>query len=56
MGHGQSVAALICAAGAVLVSSTRLPAQTVVKIGNISSYSGFVAQAADQAQRLSIFT
>jgi branched-chain amino acid transport system substrate-binding protein len=26
-------------------------AQTVVKIGNISSYSGFVAQAADQAQK-----
>src|SRR5690349_10877147 len=52
MGHGRSVAALICAAGAVLML---LPppaaAQTVVKIGNISSYSGFVAQAADQAQK-----
>src|SRR3984893_10473212 len=52
MGYGRPMAALVCAAGAVLaVSSTPLPAQTVVKIGNISSYSGFVAQAADQAQK-----
>ncbi len=52
MGYGRPMATLVCGAGAVLaVSSTRLPAQTVVKIGNISSYSGFVAQAADQAQK-----
>src|SRR5438445_3487509 len=52
MGHGRPVAALVCAAVAVLaLSSSSTSAQTVVKIGNISSYSGFVAQAADQAQK-----
>src|SRR6476646_12129272 len=52
MPHGRSVVTLACAATAVLALS--LPpagGQTVVKIGNISSYSGFVAQAADQAQK-----
>src|SRR6202022_2699642 len=52
MRHGRSVITLGCAATAVLMLS--LPpaaAQIVVKIGNISSYSGFVAQAADQAQK-----
>ena len=49
---GRFVVALI-----IVVSATcallprRAPAQTVVKIGLISSYSGFVAQAADQAQK-----
>src|SRR5205807_1831355 len=52
MGHRRSVVALVGAAGAVLaLSSTPVAAQTVVKIGIISSYSGFVAQAADQAQK-----
>ncbi len=52
MRHGRSVVALVCAAGAVLaLSSSPAAAQTAVKIGVISSYSGFVAQAADQAQK-----
>jgi branched-chain amino acid transport system substrate-binding protein len=52
MRYGRFVVALI-----IVVSATcallprRAPAQTVVKIGLISSYSGFVAQAADQAQK-----
>src|SRR6266851_3249930 len=43
---------LLAAAGSVLLLSP-LPAaaQTVVKIGLINSYTGFVAQAADQAQK-----
>jgi branched-chain amino acid transport system substrate-binding protein len=36
---------------ALVLSSVPVLAQTVVKIGLISSYSGFVAQAADQAQK-----
>ena len=52
MPYGRSALTLACAATAVLVLSPPLAAaQTVVKIGNISSYSGFVAQAADQAQK-----
>src|SRR5437588_3203490 len=51
MPYGRSVLTLACAATAVLVLSPPAAAQTVVKIGNISSYSGFVAQAADQAQK-----
>ena len=44
--------ALVCAAAAVFaLSPSPVVAQTVVKIGIISSYSGFVAQAADQAQK-----
>src|SRR6266851_145520 len=43
---------LLAAAGSVLLLSP-LPAaaQTVVKVGLINSYTGFVAQAADQAQK-----
>jgi branched-chain amino acid transport system substrate-binding protein len=41
--------AVVCAAPA-LWPAQAVP-QTVVKIGLISSYSGFVAQAADQAQK-----
>src|SRR5437868_14506164 len=52
MPYGRSVITLACAATAVLgLSRPPAAAQTVVKIGNISSYSGFVAQAADQAQK-----
>ncbi len=52
MRYGRSVVTLALAAAAVLVlSPPPAAAQTVVKIGNISSYSGFVAQAADQAQK-----
>src|SRR6202045_718509 len=50
MPYGRSILTLAFAA-AVLVLSPPAAAQTVVKIGNISSYSGFVAQAADQAQK-----
>src|SRR5579862_4281072 len=40
------------ATGSVLaLASGSAAAQTVVKIGLINSYSGFVAQAADQAQK-----
>jgi branched-chain amino acid transport system substrate-binding protein len=52
MGYGRSMVALVCAAAAVFaLSPSPVVAQTVVKIGIISSYSGFVAQAADQAQK-----
>src|SRR6266581_1529383 len=43
---------LAAAAGSVLLlSPLSAAAQTVVKIGLINSYTGFVAQAADQAQK-----
>jgi branched-chain amino acid transport system substrate-binding protein len=43
---------LAAAAGSALaLSSLPAAAQTVVKIGLINSYTGFVAQAADQAQK-----
>src|SRR5438128_2914165 len=52
MPYRRPVITLACAAAAVLAVTPPLAsAQTVVKIGNISSYSGFVAQAADQAQK-----
>jgi branched-chain amino acid transport system substrate-binding protein len=52
MRYGRFVVALIIAASATCaLLPRRAPAQTVVKIGLISSYSGFVAQAADQAQK-----
>jgi len=51
MGDGRSAEALRCAALVVFaLSSSPAMAQTV-KVGIISSYSGFVAQAADQAQK-----
>jgi branched-chain amino acid transport system substrate-binding protein len=49
MPYGKSVITL--AAAVLALSLPPTAAQTVVKIGNISSYSGFVAQAADQAQK-----
>jgi len=43
---------LAAAAGSALVlSPIAAKAQTVVKIGLINSYTGFVAQAGDQAQK-----
>src|SRR2546423_11072573 len=50
MRYARLVRALSCAAATVLVPPPASP-QTVVKIGNVSSYSGFFAQAADQAQK-----
>src|SRR5947208_6960046 len=41
----------IAAGSALTLAAADATAQTVVRIGNISSYSGFVAQAADQAQK-----
>jgi branched-chain amino acid transport system substrate-binding protein len=51
MGHRAAAAARICAP--LLLASAAFPAiaQTVVKTGMINSYSGFVAQAADEAQK-----
>src|SRR5437764_4043381 len=51
MPYGRSVLTLACAATAVLVLSPPAAAQAVVKIGLISSNTGFVAQASDQAQK-----
>jgi len=51
MGGRRAATALICAALAALTLSSMATAQTVVKVGLISSYSGFVAQAADEAQK-----
>jgi len=50
-GKGSSLLliAVVCAAPALWPAQAA--AQTVVKIGLIRSYSGFVAQAADQAQK-----
>jgi branched-chain amino acid transport system substrate-binding protein len=52
MKFGRS-AALALAVGLASLASAGMPsaAQTVVKIGLISSYTGFVAQAADEAQK-----
>jgi len=47
---GLAACAAAACAGLGLLSVSAM-AQTVVKIGLISSYSGFVAQAADQAQK-----
>src|SRR6201997_3340961 len=52
MGGRRAANGLICAALAALTLSPKwAAAETVVKVGLISSYSGFVAQAADQAQK-----
>jgi branched-chain amino acid transport system substrate-binding protein len=52
MGGRRAANGLICAALAALTLSPKwAAAETVVKIGLISSYSGFVAQAADEAQK-----
>src|SRR6266699_4438727 len=41
----------IAAGSAITLAAADATAQTVVKIGLINSYTGFVAQAADQAQK-----
>src|SRR6476660_116989 len=51
MPYGRSILTLAFAAAVLALSPPPAATQTVVKIGNISSYSGFVAQAADQAQK-----
>src|ERR1700757_4681662 len=51
MGYRRTAVALICAHAALVLATFPAMAQTVVKIGLISSYSGFVAKAADQAQK-----
>lgn len=51
MGCQRAAAALICAHAALMLAVLPATAQVVVKIGLISSYSGFVAEAADQAQK-----
>jgi branched-chain amino acid transport system substrate-binding protein len=52
MGGRRAANGLICAALAALTLSPKwAAAETVVKVGLISSYSGFVAQAADEAQK-----
>src|SRR5258708_28946984 len=50
MFEGIFRAAIVALTGLALAPSPAL-AQTVVKIGLINSYSGFVAQAADQGQK-----
>jgi branched-chain amino acid transport system substrate-binding protein len=50
MGRNALVRLLLATAGAALTFAPAA-ADTVVKIGLISSYSGFVAQAADEAQK-----
>ncbi len=47
----KASAALVAAVVAALLTAAPAMAQTVVKVGLINSYSGFVAQAADQAQK-----
>jgi branched-chain amino acid transport system substrate-binding protein len=47
----KGLASLAVALVTVALVSAPVAAETVVKIGLISSYSGFVAQAADQAQK-----
>jgi branched-chain amino acid transport system substrate-binding protein len=51
MGYRQAAAMLVFAHAALMLVAFPALARTVVKIGLISSYSGFVAQAADQAQK-----
>jgi branched-chain amino acid transport system substrate-binding protein len=51
MAHKRAALALVCAQAALTLTPFPAIAQTVVKIGLINSYSGFVAEAADQAQK-----
>ena len=51
MRHGGVAAALACVQAALMLMAFPAIAQTVVKVGLINSYSGFVAEAADQAQK-----
>src|SRR5712691_6237789 len=50
-GIAKRVLLAIAAVAVVVLSPLPAAAQTVVKVGMISSYSGFVAQAADQGQK-----
>src|SRR6516225_4844151 len=51
MGYWRAAAAFVCLSAALSLMAFPAIAQTVVKIGLINSYTGFVAEAADQAQK-----
>ena len=51
MRHGVVASALASAQAALMLMALPASAQTVVKVGLINSYTGFVAEAADQAQK-----
>ena len=51
MGYWRAAAAFVCLHAALILMAFPAIAQTVVKIGLINSYTGFVAEAADQAQK-----
>jgi len=50
-GRGLAVASIVVAIAALVATAKPSLAQTIVKIGLINSYTGFVAQPADQAQK-----
>jgi branched-chain amino acid transport system substrate-binding protein len=51
MAFRRVMIACLCAHLALIAAVDPATAQTIVKVGLISSYSGFVAQAADEAQK-----
>ena len=51
MGYWRAAAAFFGLHAALILMAFPAIAQTVVKIGLINSYTGFVAEAADQAQK-----
>jgi len=51
MGYWRAAAAVVCLPAALSLMAFPAAAETVVKIGLINSYTGFVAEAADQAQK-----
>src|SRR5215467_4260317 len=51
MGYWRAAAVFVCLYAALSLMAFPAIAQTVVKIGLINSYTGFVAEAADQAQK-----
>jgi branched-chain amino acid transport system substrate-binding protein len=51
MGLKRAAVALACAHAVLMLIAFPAIAQTVVKVGLINSYTGFVAEAADQAQK-----
>jgi len=51
IGRRSAAASIAVALMSLAIVARPAPAQTVVKVGLISSYTGFVAQAGDQAQK-----
>jgi branched-chain amino acid transport system substrate-binding protein len=51
IGRRSAAASIAVALTSLALVARHAPAQTVVKVGLISSYTGFVAQAGDQAQK-----